>query len=113
MNEMRKLMEAVEKLDEADVWYGIANDEVEKHVAEAAKALAKDAVLQSAGVYDEEGPGRSGAQSGRDYIRYAAPKFLDDEVKTSVIKEFERYFDEYVEYFLEYVEGDNYADNAD
>jgi hypothetical protein len=103
MNEMRKLMEAV---NEAQV-LSVENDEVEQHLDAAAKALAKDAVLQASGVWDEEGDGsgrfHTGAQSGKEYISAAAPRFLDDEYKGSIMAAFQNSFDNYVQYFLEYV----------
>lgn len=106
MNDMRKLMEAVEQLNE---YSSVANDEVEEHLKQAAKALAKDAVIQASGVWDEEGDApegskfHTGAKTGAEYIRAAAPKFLTDEYKKEIMAEFEQHFDEFVEYFLGYV----------
>jgi len=105
MNEMRKLIEAVEKLDEA---YGIANDEVEQHIEEAAKALAKDAVLQAVGVWNEEGDGegrfQTDARNAKEYVSIAAPRFLDDEYKQEIMDQFEEYFHQYVSYFKKYLD---------
>lgn len=99
-------MEAVENLDETPT-LDIANAEVEQYISDAAKALAKDAVLQASGVWDEEGDGegrfKTGAQSGKEYISIAAPRFLDDEYKGAIMREFEKEFNEHVAYFLEYV----------
>ena len=106
MNEMRKLMETIEELEESPI-LDVGNAEVEQHISAAAKALAKDAVLQSSGVWDEEGDGegrfKTGAQSGKEYISIAAPRFLDDEYKGAIMREFEKEFNEHVAYFLEYV----------
>lgn len=106
MNEMRKLMEAIERLNEANI-LSVENDEVEKHLDAAAKALAKDAVLQASGVWDEEGRDEggydTGAKSGKEYVSIAAPRFLDDEYKSSIMNSFENSFDNYVQHFLEYV----------
>ena len=119
-------MEAIDRIEEADVhpsadhWPhdkpfpknpsspgDINNDEVTKHVGEAAKALAKDAVELAAGVWDDEGDGEgefaTGATSGREYVSIAAPRFLTKDVKKAILAEFEEQFDDYVKYFLEYV----------
>lgn len=104
MNDIRKLIETIE-----EALQGTANDEVSAHLEAAAKALAKDAVQQAAGVWEEEGDGegkfKTGATTGREYVRIAAPRFLDKEVKNAVMTEFTEYFHEYVEYFLEYVDA--------
>jgi hypothetical protein len=118
MNDMRKLMEAVETLDEAPT-LDVGNSEVEQHISEAAKALAKEAVQQAAGVWEDEGDGEgkfyTGAKSGKEYVSIAAPRFLDDEYKGAIMAEFEREFHNYVEYFLEYVDAGAEPDweNAD
>lgn len=110
MNDMRKLMETAAKLDEEGFYTSVENDEAEQHLEAAAKAIAKDAVLQAAGVWDEEGREMggydTGAKTGKEYVRHAAPKFLDDEYKGVICKAFEGYFQQYVEYFIEHVAGD-------
>jgi len=107
MNDMRKLMETLEAI-EAPV-LSIENDEAEEHLDALAKSLAKDAVQQAAGVWDEEGREMggydTGAKSGAEYVKIAAPGFLDDEYKRSIMAALQQRFDDYVEYFLEYVEG--------
>ena len=120
-------MEAIDAIEEADVhpsednWPhdkpfpknpgasgDINNDEVTQLIGEAAKALAKEAVELSAGVWDDEGDAesdqfRTGATTGREYVSIAAPRFLTKDVKKAVLAEFEAQFNEYVTYFLEYV----------
>lgn len=105
MSDIRKLMEKLEKIEEG---YSIANDEVEQHIEEAAKALAKDAVLQALGVWNEEGDGegrfQTDAKNAKEYISIAAPRFLDDEYKDSIMEQFEEYFHQYVSYFKRYLD---------
>ncbi len=116
MNDMRKLMEAVEQIGEAPVLVGIENDEVEEHLDAAAKALAKDAVLQASGVWDEEGRDEggydTGAKTGKEYVSIAAPRFLDNEYKGSIMAAFQNSFDNYVQHFLEYVNESAEVDEA-
>ncbi len=112
MNDMRKLIEAVEKLDE-DMWPDdkpfpkkptphttIANDDAELYIARAAQALAADAVEQAAGVYDDEGDGEgrfaTGAKNQAQYVAIAAPRFLTKDYKKAIIQAFQREFDEAV-----------------
>lgn len=81
--------ESVEVIGEAG---GIDNDEVERHLVQAAHALAKDAVKQSVGVYDEEGPGTgkfaSGAQNVHQYVEWAAPRFLSPDYQKDIMYDF-------------------------
>jgi hypothetical protein len=97
MNNMRKLMEAIE---EAGGPYSIANDDAEMAIARVAQALAKDAVEQAAGVYDEEGDGegrfRTGAQNKQEYVNIAAKKFLSPDYKRDIIHALQQEFDEAV-----------------
>ena len=94
-------MEAVEKLDEAPYTYGIANDEVELYLVRAAQALAKDAIEQAVGVYNEEGPGErkfaSGAQNVHQYVHWAAPRFFDKEYQRSLMAEFREMYEDAVD----------------
>jgi len=124
MNEMRKLMEAVEHLEEADVhpsadhWphdkpypktppvsADLANADVENHLERAAMALARDAIVQAEGVYDEEGPGEgkfaTGAKTQDEYVRIAAHRFLTKEYKKTILVNFQQQFNEYVDYWLD------------
>ncbi len=117
MNEMRKLMEALETIND-DMWPhdepfpkkpgasgDLASPDVERHIESAAAALAKDAIEQAAGVYDEEGPGEgkfaTGAQNQDEYVRIAARRFLDKDYKKAILAEFEKQFDEYIDYWLD------------
>ena len=106
MNDMRKLMEAVDAINEAPI-LSVENEEVEQHLDAAAKALAKDAVLQASGVWDEEGRDEggydTGAKTGKEYVNLAAPGFLDDEYKKSIMASFQNSFNEHVQNFLGYV----------
>jgi len=108
-------MEAVEGLGDEPI-LSVENDEVEKHLDAAAKALAKDAVLQASGVWDEEGRDEggydTGAKSGKEYVSMAAPRFLDDEYKGSIMRAFQNSFDNYVQHFLEYVNESAEVDEA-
>lgn len=101
-------METAAKLDEG--YSGINNDDVERHIELAAKALAKDAVLQAAGVWDEEGRDElgydTGAKTGKEYIKIAAPGFLDEGYKAELMAHFDKNFHMYVDYFIEYVAGE-------
>lgn len=82
----------------------LANADVENHIERAAMALAKDAIVQAAGVYDEEGPGKgkfaTGAQSQDEYVRIAAVRFLDKDYKKAILVNFQQQFEEYVDYWL-------------
>ena len=82
----------------------LANPDVERYIESAAAALAKDAIVQAAGVYDEEGPGEgkfaTGAQSQDEYVRIAAARFLDKDYKKAIIVNFQQQFDEYIEFWL-------------
>ncbi|MHA1290323.1 MAG: hypothetical protein ACTSPB_23315 [Candidatus Thorarchaeota archaeon] len=124
MNEMRKLMEAIDAIEEADVhpsddrWphdkpypktppvsADLANDRVDGFLERAAQALAQDAIQQSAGVYDEEGPGEgkfaTGAQSQDEYVRIAAKRFLDKDYKKAILVNFQKHYIEWVDYWLD------------
>jgi len=77
--------------------YSVANAEAELALTRTAQALAKDAVEQAAGVYDEEGPGEgkfaTGAKNRHQYVHIAAPKFLDGEYSRSIIAYLKEKFD--------------------
>ncbi len=83
----------------------LANADVENFIEKAAMALAKDAIVQAAGVYDEEGPGEgkfaTGAKSRDEYVRIAAHRFLDKDYKKAILVNFQQQFSEYVDYWLD------------
>lgn len=124
MNDMRKLMEAIDNIEEADVhpseehWphdkpypktppvsADLANDKVDAFLERAAQALAQDAIQQAAGVYDEEGPGEgkfaTGAQTQDEYVRIAAKRFLDKDYKKAILVNFQKHYAEWVDYWLD------------
>lgn len=79
----------------------IANDDAELFIARAAQALAKDAVEQAEGVYNDEGDGEgkfaTGAKNVNQYVQIAAPRFLTKDYKKAIIQAFQREFDEAVQ----------------
>ena len=83
----------------------LANDAVDGHLERAAQALAKDAIQQAAGVYDEEGPGEgkfaTGAQSQDEYVRIAAKRFLDKDYKKAILVNFQKHYADWVDYWLD------------
>lgn len=114
MNDIRKLMETLNNIEEGDMWphdepfpkkptpHGtIANDDAELYIARVAQALAKDAVEQAAGVYDEEGDGEgkfaTGAKNVQQYVRIAAPRFLTKDYKKAIIQALQQEFDDAVQ----------------
>ena len=74
--------------------------QVEHYLEASAQWLAKEAIELAGEVYDSEGPGEgkfaTGAESRDEYVRIAAPRFLDKDYKKAVILAFQEAFDEAV-----------------
>ena len=74
--------------------------QVEHYLEASAQWLAKEAIELAGEVYDSEGPGEgkfaTGAKSRDEYVRIAAPRFLDKDYKKAVIIAFQTAFDEAV-----------------
>ncbi len=108
---MRKLMEAIEQINDEVVNYSVANTDAEMAITQIAIALAKDAVEQAGGVWDEEGDGegkfRTGAQSRDEYVNIAARKFLSKDYQRDIMHALVTDFKEAVEDEL-----DNYNKRA-
>jgi hypothetical protein len=106
---LARAFEGVTDLGESEAILGTDNDEASEHLEQVGKALARAACEQAAGVWDEEGREMggydTGAKTGKEYVRYAAPRFLDKEYKGAIMRELEGHFNEYVEYFLDYIDA--------
>jgi hypothetical protein len=112
MNEIRKLMEALETIND-DMWphdkpfpkkppvspgLDTGPGQMEAYLEASAQWLAQEAIELAGEVYDEEGPGKgkfaTGATTREEYIAYAAPRFLTKDYKKEVIVAFQTAFDE-------------------
>jgi len=113
MNDFRKLMEALDTIEESQT--AIFSDNIDGHLLQAAQAMAKEAVELSAEVFDEEGGGRTGITSREQYIVVSSKGFLDASVKQELVDAFEEYYKEAVEEEIENAENDSagYSDDDD
>ena len=119
MNEMRKLMEALETIND-DMWphdkpfpkkppisdvISTEAGQMEAYLEAAAGWMAAEAIELAGEVYDEEGPGEgrftTGAKTREEYVNIAARRFLTKDVKKAVIVNFQKLFDEAVAEQLE------------
>jgi hypothetical protein len=58
---------------------------IDKHVEGLAKEIMLDGIRMAKLVYAEEGPGKSGAKTEKEYIDYAVKHFLNDEYKKAIM----------------------------
>ena len=82
----KRLLELAGVVTEKSPTYGVANSKVEDMLEKIAATLATEAKELAGEVYDEEGAGRSGAKSKKEYVVWAVKRFLDNEYKRSIIK---------------------------
>jgi len=79
---------AAEKKDlkeERDYISSSVNAEIDQLVEKLAKALYDEAVTLAGEVYDDEGAGKSSANTRKEYIKYATKRFLTTEYKKSIM----------------------------
>ncbi len=82
----KRLLKLAGMVTEKSPTYGVANSKVEDMLERIAATLAAEAKELAGEVYDEEGAGRSGAKTKKEYVVWAVKRFLDNEYKRSIIK---------------------------